>query len=378
MPINYFSVLISPTYRCNADCEYCYENKTSDVMKLEDFERILRKTVTYLRRQEVTDLKLYWQGGEILTMTPEWLLRAHDFIRKVGESAGITIECSVQSNLLGFSPKWRRVISEMFDNHIGSSLDFPNLYRKVVGGAPETFNDTWLRRYQEARDAGIDVGIIAVLNSGSLDVGAHEFYGYYIDRLSMKSFQVNTPYPGGLPTPAKRNFPLDDDLLSDFYTDLFDLWMLKGRPAGVCISPFDQFIKYFRTGENSLSCCYGENCANTFLGIDPKGNVSQCEGFAASYPEQMYGNILACQDMAEIMNGPVRQQFLERPIRLMEEEDCAECEFLAICHGGCPVRAYSTTGSLFRKDPNCQSSKTLFSLGRSAAIELDRIESSGR
>ena len=232
---------------------------------------------------------------------------------KSARTPELLIECSVQSNLLGFSPKWRRVISEMFNNDIGSSLDFPNLYSKVLGGAPETFNDTWLRRYQEAREAGIDVGVIAVLNSGSLDVGADEFYGYYIDKLGMKSFQVNTPYPGGLPTPAKRNFPLDDDLLSVFYTDLFDLWMLKGRPAGVSITPFDQFIKYFRTGGNSLSCCFGENCANTFLGIDPKGNVSQCEGFAASYPEQMFGNILACQDMAEIMNGPVRKQFLERP-----------------------------------------------------------------
>ena len=40
MPLNHFSVLISPTFRCNADCEYCFENKTSDVMELEDFDLI--------------------------------------------------------------------------------------------------------------------------------------------------------------------------------------------------------------------------------------------------------------------------------------------------------------------------------------------------
>ena len=98
----------------------------------------------------------------------------------------------------------------------------------------------------------------------------------------------------------------------------------------------------------------------------------------ASYPEYVFGNILTCPDMADIMNGPIRKQFLERPMRLMEKEDCSECEYLALCHGGCPVHAYGTTGSLFAKDPNCQSRKTLFRLARNAAIEIDRLESTRR
>jgi uncharacterized protein len=378
MPLNYFSALISPTYRCNADCEYCFQHKTPDVMEVADFERILHRIATYLRQQDVADLTLYWQGGEIFTMPPDWLLRARDICGEVTEKTGLRIANTIQSNLIGYGPQWRRVVSEMFKDNVGSSLDFPNLHRKVAGGAPGTFNDTWFRRYQEAKDAGIQIGVIAVLNEESLSIGAHEFYSYYVEKLGINCFQMNTPYPGGPPTPAKQKFPLDDDLLSAFYSDLFDLWMSTGRSEGVSISPFEQVIKYFRTGDNGLSCVWGENCANTFIGVGPKGYVGQCECFVSSYPEYIYGNILACEDMAAIMNGPIRKNFLERPIRLMEEEDCAECEYLAICHGGCPVRAYSTTGSLFRKDPNCQSSKTLFSLARNAAIELDRLESSRR
>ncbi len=248
----------------------------------------------------------------------------------------------------------------------------------MAGGTAETYNDLWFRRYQEAKEAGIKVGVIAVLNEASLSVGAHVFYGYYIDQLGFNSFQVNTPYPGGPPTPAKRNFPLDSDRLSAFYTDLFDLWMRTGRSEAVSISPFDSLIHYFRTGENSLSCSYRENCADTFIGIDPKGNVSQCEGFTASYPEYVFGNILTCPDMAYIMNGPIRKQLLERPVRLMEREDCSECEYLAVCHGGCPVHTYGTTGDLFAKDPDCQSRQTLFSLAREAAIEIDRLETTKR
>ena len=375
MPLNHFSVLMAPTFRCNADCEYCFENKTSDVMELEDFERIMPKIVTYLLHQEVTELKLLWTGGEILTMSPEWLLRAHEICRKIAEKSKIGIENTVQSNLIGYGSHWRRVISEMFNKNVGSSLDFPNLYRKVAGGTPETYNDLWFRRYQEAKEAGIKVGVIAVLNGVSLGIGAGEFYSYYIEKLGFNSFQVNTPYPGGPPTPAKRNFPLDNDLLSIFYSDLFDLWMRKGRPQGVSISPFDQLIHYFRSGENSLSCSFRENCADTFIGIDPKGNVSQCEGFTAGYPEYVFGNILTCENMADIMDSPIRKQLLERPIRVMENEDCSECEYLAVCHGGCPVHTYGTTGDLFAKDPDCQSRKTLFKLARNAAIEIDRLES---
>lgn len=347
-------------------------------MELENFERILPRIVTYLQCQEVTELKLLWTGGEILTMSPEWLLRANEICRKIAEKSKISIENTVQSNLIGYGPRFRRVMSEMFNDNVGSSLDFPNLHRKVAGGTPETYNDFWFRRYQEAKEAGIKVGVIAVLNGASLAIGAAEFYSYYIEKLGFDSFQVNTPYPGGPPTPAKGNFPLDDDLLSIFFSDLFDLWMRKGRSEGVYITPFDQLIRYFRTGENSLSCCHRENCADTFIGIDPKGNVSQCEGFAASYPEYVFGNILKCQDLADIMNGPIRKQFLERPTRLLEGEDCWDCEYLTLCHGGCPVHAYSTTGSLFTKAPNCQSNKTLFRLARNAAIEIDKLESARR
>lgn len=375
MPLNHFSVLIAPTFRCNADCEYCFENKTSDVMELEDFDLILPRIVTYLQRQEVTELKLLWTGGEILTMSPEWLLSANEICRKIAEKSKISIENTVQSNLIGYGPRFRQVMSDMFNNSVGSSLDFPNLYRKVAGGTPETYNDLWFRRYQEAKEAGIEVGVIAVLNGASLEIGAGEVYSYYIEKLGFNSFQVNTPYPGGSPTPAKRNFPLDSDRLSAFYTDLFDLWMRTGRSEGVSISPFDQLIHYFRSGENSLSCSFRENCSDTFIGIDPKGNVSQCEGFTASYPEYIFGNILTCPDLAQIMDGPIRRQFLERPMRLLEKEDCSECECLALCHGGCPVHTYGTTGNLLAKDPDCQSRKTLSSLARNAAIEIDRMES---
>jgi len=375
MPLNCFSVILSPTYRCNADCEYCFEHKASDVMKQQDLELILERVATYLQEQEVTNLRIYWQGGEVLTMDPEWFLRAHETVKRIGERAGITIDNSMQSNLIGFGPRWREVVSEMFGNQIGSSLDFPNLYRKLAGGVPETYSEIWFRRYREAREAEIRVGVIAVLHEASLNVGAEKFFEYYVETVGLQRFQINTPHRGGPLTPAKQRFPLSNDLLGEFYSDLFDIWIRKGRSQGITISPFEELIDYFRTGRNCLGCDWGENCANTFIGIGPTGNVGQCECFVSSFPDFVFGNIVTCPDMSVIMSSPMRKQFLERPLRLMEREDCSECDYLALCHGGCPTHAYSTTGDLFTKDPNCKANKTLFGLARTAAVELDRAQS---
>jgi radical SAM protein with 4Fe4S-binding SPASM domain len=91
-----------------------------------------------------------------------------------------------------------------------------------------------------------------------------------------------------------------------------------------------------------------------------RGQLSEC----------MFGNILAGESLAEIMNSPVRRAVPGSAMKLMEQEDCAECEFLPLCHGGCPVHAYATTGNLFTKDPYCESRKTMFR--QNAAIELMR------
>jgi uncharacterized protein len=374
MPNHYFAVILNPTYRCNADCDYCFETRTSETMELTDFEHIFLKIADYLRQQEVSELKLHWEGGEIFTMDPEWLLRAYDISGEISEKSGLRINHRLQTNLIGYGPRWRRIVREMFCDDIGSSLDFPNLYRKVVGGDPESFNTTWFRRYQEARDAGIRVGVIALPNKASLNVGAERFYSYYVEHLGITDLQVNTPYPGGRPTPAKRDFPLDNELLSTFYSDLFALWMRHGVSEGVSINPFNKLVHYFRTGEIKPFCIWSENCSNEFVGIGPKGAVGQCEDWVSSHPDYVFGNILADGTMADIMNSFVRKRFLQRPARLIDEEDCAECEYWNICHGGCPVRAYSSTGSLFAKDPYCQSSKTLFDCARNAARALDIVE----
>ena len=67
-----------------------------------------------------------------------------------------------------------------------------------------------------------------------------------------------------------------------------------------------------------------------------------------------------------------RRRFVSRPEAMIEHETCAACDYLSICHGGCPVRAYSITGEFFVKDPYCEVYKALFSQVESLATGFAR------
>jgi hypothetical protein len=94
----------------------------------------------------------------------------------------------------------------MFGNNVGTSMDFPNLYRKAKGRTPEEYTTIWARNVRAARDAGIDVGVIAIPNKETLRLGAESFYSYFVDELRITDFQVNTPYRGEA-NAAKKKYP---------------------------------------------------------------------------------------------------------------------------------------------------------------------------
>lgn len=373
------SLILLPTLRCNADCGYCFENKSSHVMSLDQFSIVLDKVTRYMDQMHVTDLTIYWQGGEVLTMEPDWLMRAKELVDKSSQSSGKNIENELQTNLIGYSKKWNRVLKEMFNNECGSSLDYPNLYRKVSGLAPDRFNELWLRRYREAASYGIGVGVISLPNKSTFTLGARPFYSYYIEEIGLGGFQVNVPFPGVSASSAEPGLPIDIEDCSRFACELIDVWIEQGYSRGVRISPYWGILDYFLTGSKSdLLCGMRHDCSREFFSIGPDGSVSQCDCWVATYPEFHFGNIFECDGLADIMNSPPRRLFSDRPVKLMEQGECVECEYLAICHGGCAIRAYSTSGDLFVKDPYCELYKAMFKHLQDTAERLSRESSAIR
>lgn len=370
---SHFSLILLSTLQCNADCEYCFENKTDDRLTLDRLGEMIRKVLDYMVEKSLRSLTIYWQGGEAMLLPPGWYEQAHELIQREAAARDKQVFHSLQSNMLAYSARWNPVIASMFGNSVGTSLDYPNLHRKLLGQGPESYNEIWGRRVREARAAGIAVQVIAVPNQATLDLGAERFYRYFADELGVTEFQVNTPFPGGETNAAKKELPVAEvEKLSRFYLELAEVWLDRGHRQGIKVGPFDALLQHFSHEPTTLPCIWGDNCANALVSIDARGYVAQCDCWVTSYPDYHYGNIFESESFGELLRAsPARQKFNERPIQLIQR-DCLDCDYLSLCHGGCPVRTYTVHGSLFEKDPYCELYKTLFGRIERAAQELAR------
>jgi len=366
----HFSIILLPTNKCNVNCEYCFEDKTDDRMTLEQLSVVTNKVLDYMEQASISALTIHWQGGEIMTMPPDWFAQAYDLIQNAAAKRGKFVEHGLQSNMVGYHPRWNKVISGMFGNSIGTSMDFPNVHRKLFNGSSTDYTRIWKYKVQAALDAGIEIAVIAVPNQATLDTGAEKFYSYFVDEVGVNSFQVNTPFPGGESNDAKKSLGLDVDELGQFFVDLTDVWLERGQSAGVSVGPIDELIKTFTDGSGCLPCIWQANCADEFISIDARGFVAQCDCWVTSYPEYFFGNIFETESLGHMLReSSARKKFLERPAAIIPK-DCIECDYLSICHGGCPVRTYTFTGTMFEKDPYCHVYLALFRKAEEVAASL--------
>jgi uncharacterized protein len=151
--------------------------------------------------------------------------------------------------------------------------------------------------------------------------------------------------------------------LAETYIKLFDAWFYDDSDYVPSIEPFEDIIenigfnKYTTQIPSNIpsECIFKNNCANSFLAVVPNGNVYPCGRFVGN-SDYLYGNINE-QEFTEILNNPIRDQFIERHHGVVE---CKDCEYKMICNSGCPDHSYLYYGNIKHKDPHCSLYKTLF------------------
>lgn len=356
-----FSVILLPTAECNVACTYCFEHKEPHRLSLGLVPRLTSQLLDHIEHEGIEECEIYWQGGEAMIMGPAWFVEAGQLMDAAAAARGRRFTHYLQTNLISYTPVWNDVLFNMFGGSLGTSMDYPNDHRKLFKGGPAAYTALWTQRLREAQAAGLQIGVIAVLHQGSLEVGPEAFYRYYTEELGLTSFQVNTPFPGGPAKAVAAEFDLDKVALGQFLGGLFDVWMERGHARGVSLGPFDELIHHFTGVPARLPCIWKENCSNQFISVDAKGTVAQCDCWVTSYPESFFGNVLRDPSLTDMLRtSPARREFVERPKHLVEHEDCLECRYLSICHGGCPVRTYSALGTMLAKDPYCEVYKVIF------------------
>ncbi len=366
--------ILMPTLQCDAVCDYCFQARRGGAISHEDLSSIFEKLADYLDEKRIGNCAIYWLGGELFTLSPDWFMKAHAIVKEMESRRNKQILNHLQSNLMTYSARWDQVITEMFGGEVGSSLDYPNLHRRLAGGTVEAYNRVWIEKYNEAVSNGIRVGVISVPNVETLKRGAAEYASFYFDEVGIRHLHVYPPLCLGSGASSDLGFPLDPAMLGKFYRELVDIWIGRAYPNGITISPFDQLLDYFMDGNTDhLSCEMSANCAGRYLCCDPEGNIMQCDCWT-NFPDFWYGNALSGAGFSEVMQSPALQEMKERPGYLVTTSECLDCHYLTICHGGCPARALSSHGTLFERDPYCEALKILFEAVETVSRTIDAEE----
>jgi len=111
-------------------------------------------------------------------------------------------------------------------------------------------------------------------------------------------------------------------------------------------------------------CCYAERCANAHV-LEFNGDLYACDHFV--YRPWKIGNILATP-LADLARSQRLDEFAAMKTELPAA--CRDCEFLDLCHGGCPKHHRPIGTDPDRVNHFCEGYKMFY---REALGELRRI-----
>lgn len=247
---------------------------------------------------------------------------------------------------------------------VGVSLDGDKAINadRVYPDGEEAFADI-INGIHLLRINHVNFGLLSVLSSAI--IGQEKAF-YVFHRTLTNSLRINFVVPYGI---GKENvgFSYDEymDSLSGSLIKLYEMWK-KDRTGTTPFSilPFSEIVRSLING-HVHSCSFSENGCDSVLSLSHDGRVYSCGRFS-SEEQFLMGNIMD-QSFQEILASPFGSRRAERKDRIKKE--CAGCEFIRICHGGCAHESFALSGDYFTKTPFCPIYKPLF-----AHIKKDLID----
>jgi len=357
---NYFpiAVIAIVTNSCNLGCHYCYADQSAEkgIMDLKTLENMITKIALYNNGQSNT--KFIWHGGEPL-------LAGLNFYQDAMTIQNKFPGCAFKNNIQTNGTLINQDLLDLFkvnNFYVGISLDGDaaahNRNRPYKNGK-NSFEDVF-NNLLKVKENNIPTSIICVVNKTTEK--------HYIQILNFfKEHSINVKFNPQFPSGRASENPdlgLSSVEFGNLMITIFDKWFYDDTNPVIDIKPFSEIIGNLFEYKNNqhkriipFDCTFRNDCANSFLTVDPGGNVYTCGRFAGN-PHFCMGNINS-NSIEEMLKQKPVEIFQERSIRV--HQDCADCSYLAICNSGCPEFAYAFTGDVLEKDGYCQGYKMLFS-----------------
>ena len=321
---------------CNLACDYCYYSRTggslpSGVHRIGApvWKKFLREYMAYCGGTPLNPgvAAFAWQGGEPL------LAGLKFFEEVVSDQAQYAhphtiISNAIQTNGTLITPAW----AEFFKHYhflVGVSLDGPEAIhdaRRVTRTGLGSYRRV-MRGIEHLRRAGVDFNILTVLHEHNIhQVGAlFDFYRReglsYVQCIPAMDFHAQEPH-------KPPRYVISPEDYGQFLCEAFDVWYHHGNPD-ISVRFFDNILARY-LGEEPELCILRARCPTTLI-IEPNGEVYPCDFYISD--DYTVGNV-GMDGLDTILQNATYQRFLHQKAILPRA--CQTCEWLAICHGGCP------------------------------------------
>ena len=370
----YFHMMAKPaSYRCNLKCDYCFYLEKEEMMTpaqvQSDADKMsdgMLKTYVrnYIRSHAGDEIDFAWQGGEPTLAGLDFYKSAVKYQQQFAN--GKVITNSFQTNGVAINRQWAQFF---YDNNflIGVSVDgareVHDKYRISVNGKP-TFE-----RVKHAIELLIEYKVqfntLTVINDQNWHrgketyqalkaLGSVHFQFIPIVEVEASCQQSSNGHYSPTADAKLTHFSVPSDGYGKFMTDVFDEW-IKADVGKIFVRMFDSMLATWM-GYPASVCVQSKECGQALV-IEANGDVYSCDHYV--YPANKLGNIKQT-DVVKLATTKQQQRFgAAKNTKLTSH--CQQCNFQALCYGGCPKhRITAITGEKHKHNYLCGSYKQIF------------------
>jgi uncharacterized protein len=348
------SLLVKPASAlCNLDCAYCfyldraadpYSGAPARVMDDETLERLVDSFLFYSYPAST----FAFQGGEPTLAGLRFYERLVELQKRYGR-AGQEVSNAIQTNGILIDEDWCRLFRE-YSFLVGLSLDGPpamhDLYR--VNKAAQPTSARVLSALELMRKEKVEFNILCVLSQANVHQ-PRQVYQYlrglgveHIQFIPLAEFDA-----AGAPLP----FTITAEQYGRFLCEIFELWWPERRKVRVRF--FDNLAEAV-AGVKPASCTLHETC-DSYVVVEYNGDVYPCDFFVES--AWKIGNI-GLDSFSELARRQRRLTFALK--KTIAHPECQQCQYQALCHGGCPKTRHAPGRRFEDLDYFCAAYKVVF------------------
>lgn len=326
------SILIKPeSSNCNIDCEYCFykclssnrEQYSKGFMSEETLEQLVQNAFDYADEY----VSFAFQGGEPTLAGLPFFKKAVALQKKYNDR-NLQVENTIQTNGFCIDEEWAEFLGK---NHflVGLSLDGPkkihDRYRKDILGQA-TFERV-MKTIQLFHQYGVDYNVVSVITEQSAGKASYLYNFYQRNGFPFVQFIPCMDEPERFGS-GQSPYGVRPESYGRFLCDFFDCWypdFMNGNNMDVrMFSNLAQMAAGYPAEECGMS-----GCCTCYFVVEGDGSIYPCDFYCID--QWKLGTVW--QPFKEMVVSKKAEDFVK--MSLNQHEDCRQCPYLSLCHGGC-------------------------------------------